>query len=159
MSASNLSSDTTRIIRHLVATIAFRASRALRDTPEGFEDVRLAEGGMTARELLQHMSNVMSFAFATVTGAERIRHDAMDWAQEVQRFYSLLAQVDAKLAEGAALEAGMDLKLIQGPLADALTHVGQLHAMRRKSGNPVPPTNYIKADVQAGHLALKDQPE
>jgi hypothetical protein len=57
------------------------------------------------------------------------------------------------------MDAGIDLRLVQGPLADALTHVGQLHAMRRKAGGPVPPTNYIKADVQAGRIALKDQPE
>ena len=159
MSATNLSPDTTRILRHLVATIAFRASRALRDIPEDFESVRLAEGGMTARELLLHLSNVMSFALATVSGTERIRHDAVKWPQEVERFYSLLAQIDARLAEGASVLAGMDLKLVQGPLADALTHVGQLHAMRRMAGSPVPPTNYIQAEVQAGRIALRDQPE
>jgi uncharacterized damage-inducible protein DinB len=159
MSTANLSSDTTRLLRHLIATIAFRSSRALTNAPEGFADERLAEGGMTARELLLHMSNVMSFALATVTGTERVRHEAAEWTQEVDRFYSLLGQVDAKLAAGASMEAGMDLRLVQGPLADALTHVGQLHAIRRKTGHPVPPTNYIKADVQAGRTALRDQGE
>ena len=156
MSTAILSSDTTRLLRHLVATIAFRASRTLQKAPEGFEDLRLAEGGMTARELLLHMSNVMSFALATVTGTERVRHEATEWPQEVDRFYSLLAQVDAKLAAGASMETGMDLRLVQGPLADTLTHIGQLHAMRRKAGHPVPPTNYIKADIQAGRTALRD---
>jgi hypothetical protein len=154
-----ISSDTTRILRHLLATIAFRASRSLRDAPPALENVRLADGGMTARELILHMTNVMAFALATVTGTERIRHDALDWQQEVDRFYALLAQVDAKLAEGAVLDPEMDLRLVQGPLADALTHVGQLHAMRRMAGGPVPPTNYIKADVKIGRTSLKDQPE
>jgi len=157
MPASSLSSDTTRILRHLVATIAFRASRSLQDTPKGFEEVRLGDGGMTARELVLHMTNVMSFALATVTGSERVRHEPLNWEQEVERFYSLLAQVDAKLASGVSMEAGMDLKLTQGPLADTLTHVGQLHAMRRKAGGPVTPTNYIKADIQAGRIAMADQ--
>ena len=159
MSTSKLSPDTTRILRHLIATIAFRASRALWNTPDGFEDTRLADGGMTARELILHMSNVMAFALATVTGTERVRHEAIDWPREVERFYSLLAQVDKSLEAGTSMDAGMDLRLVQGPLADALTHVGQLHAMRRKAGGPVPPTNYIKADVQSGRIALKDQPE
>jgi hypothetical protein len=154
-----ISSDTARIVRHLIATIAFRASRSLRDAPASLENVRLADGGMTARELINHMNNVMAFALATVTGTERIRHDALDWQQEIDRFYSLLAQVDARLAEGATMESGMDLKLVQGPLADALTHVGQLHAMRRLAGGPVPSTNYIKADVRIGRIALKDQSE
>jgi hypothetical protein len=153
------SSDTTRILRHLVATIAFRASRSLRGAPAALENVRLADGGMTARELVLHMTNVMAFALATVTGTERIRHDTLDWQQDIDRFYWLLAQVDAKLAAGAVMDPEMDLKLVQGPLADALTHVGQLHAMRRMAGGPVSPTNYIKADVQIGRIALKDQPE
>ena len=55
------------------------------------------------------------------------------------------------------MEDGMDLKLVQGPLADALTHVGQLHAMRRKAGAPIAAANYIKASVQAGRTGLKDQ--
>jgi uncharacterized damage-inducible protein DinB len=159
MTTSGISFDTTRILRHIVATIAFRASRSLREAPASLENVRLADGGMTARELLNHMTNVMAFALATVTGTERLRHDPSQWQQEIDRFYSILAQVDAKLAEGAVVDPGMDLRLVQGPLADALTHVGQLHAMRRLAGGPVPPTNYIKADVQIGRIALKDQVE
>src|SRR5262245_61079035 len=159
MTMSAISSDTTRILRHLVATIAFRASRSLRDVPAALESVRLADGGMTARELVLHMTNVMAFALATVTGTERQRHDPLDWPQEIDRFYSVLAQVDAKLAEGATMEPEMDLKLVQGPLADTLTHVGQLHAMRRAAGGPVPSTNYIKADVKIGRIALRDQGE
>ena len=159
MPHTKLSPEAARIFRHLLATIAFRASRSLRDAPAGFEDVRLGDGGMTARELVQHMTNVMAFALATVTGTERIRHEALDWPQEVARFYSLLSQVDSRLAEGAAVEEGMDLRLLQGPLADALTHIGQLHAMRRSAGAPVGPTNYIRADVQIGRLTLEDQSE
>lgn len=157
MATSNLSVDTTRVLRHLVATIAFRASRSLRDVPPGFEDVRLGDGSMTARELVLHMNNVMSFALATVAGTERIPQEAVEWPQEIERFYSLLARVDEKLAGGTSMEPGMDLKLIQGPLADALTHIGQLHAMRRRAGSAVAPTHYVKADVQAGRIAIADQ--
>jgi hypothetical protein len=157
MRSSKLSPDTTRIFRHLVATIAFRASRSLRDAPVGFENVRLADGGMTARELVLHLTNVMAFAIATVTGKDRIRHEALEWSQEVARFYAQLRDLDAKLAEGAEIEDGMELRLVQGPLADALTHVGQLHAMRRRAGAPVGPTNYIRADVQIGRTGLSEQ--
>lgn len=159
MTTSVISSDTTRVLRQLVATIAFRASRSLHDAPATLANVRLGEGGMTARELLHHMTNVMSFALATVSATERLRHDPLGWEQEIDRFYSLLSQVDAKLAEGAVMDPGMDLKLVQGPLADALTHIGQLHAMRRMAGFPVDPTNYIKADVAIGRIALRAQTE
>ena len=154
-----LSPDTIRLLRHLVATIAYRASRSLRDAPPVFETARLADGGMSARELLLHMTNVLAFALATVTQTDRIRHEALDWQSEVNRFYALLGELDARLAESPSIEDGMDLRLVQGPLADALTHIGQLHAIRRAAGAPVAPTNYIKADVQAGRIALSEQTE
>jgi hypothetical protein len=152
-----LSADTIRVMRHLVATIAFRSSRAIRGAPPGFDSVRLAEGGMSARELLLHMSNVMAFAYATVTHTERATHDPRDWPGEVDRLYSVLAALDAQLGAGASLEPGLDLKLVQGPLADALTHVGQLMTMRRKAGAAVPGMNFMKADIQTGRIALDDQ--
>ena len=157
MGIATLSSDTTRILRHLVATIAYRASHSLRDAPEGFETVRLAKGSKTAGELVFHITQVLSFAMATVTGTERVRYEPQDWTREVERFYGLLAQLDASLAAGASMEEGMDLKLVQGPLADALTHIGQLHSMRRKAGAPIAATSYLKAEVRAGRTALQDQ--
>jgi len=152
-----LSSDTTRLMRHLVATIAFRSSRALRDAPAGYEDVRLADDGWRARELLWHMTNVLALAYATITQTDRVKHEPLDWDGEVKRFYGILGEIDAKLAAGASMEPGWDLKLVQGPLADALTHVGQLLSMRRRVGSPIPPTNYIKADIQTGRTALEEQ--
>jgi hypothetical protein len=119
--------------------------------------VQLADGGMTAHELVLHLTNVMAFAIASVSRTDRIRHEALEWPLEIARFYSQLRDLDAKLAEGAEVEDGMELRLVQGPLADALTHVGQLHALRRKAGVPVGPTNYIKADVQIGRTGLDEQ--
>jgi hypothetical protein len=159
MSRSMLTTDTTRILRHIVAAIAYRASRSLRDPPSGFETARLAEDGMSARELILHMTNVTAFALATVTSTERVRYEALDWKSEIDRFYGLLGELDARLAEGVTMEQGMELKLVQGPLSDALTHIGQLNALRRKAGAPIAPANYIKADIQTGRTALKDQPE
>jgi len=154
MTKTRLSPDTIRILRHLVATIAFRSSRSLRDAPDGFAEIRLTETGMTAGELVLHMTNVLAFAFATVTGTDRIRHEALPWQQEIDRFYSLLSNLDARLVAGIELENGMDLRLMQGPFADALTHIGQLHAMRRKAGAPVASTNYVRADIQIGRVTL-----
>jgi len=157
MAPVNLPPDTTRILRHLVATIAYRASRSLRNVPEGFESVRLDDTAMSAGELILHMTNVMAFALATVRQTDRLQHRALAWPQEVTRFYSLLGELDSKLAAGAVLEEGMDLRLVQGPLADILTHIGQLHAMRRKAGAPVDSASYIKADVRIGRIPLEDQ--
>lgn len=159
MSESELSSDTTRLLRHIVATIAYRSSRSLRDAPNGFENFRLPGESKSAGELLLHMTNVLAFALATVTHTDRVRHEALDWKAEVERFYSLLGGLDDQLDVGVFLEADMDLKLVQGPLCDALTHIGQLHAMRRAAGFPIAPSNYIKAEIHIGCTSLMKQPD
>lgn len=157
MPNSKLSPDTIRILRHMVATIAYRASRSLRDAPASVESTRLSDDGMNARELVLHMTNVLAFALATVTQTDRIRHEGLQWDAQVKRFYDLLGELDAKLSNDPSIEEGMDLRLVQGPLADTLTHIGQLHAMRRAAGAPVAPANYIKADVVAGRVGLEEQ--
>ena len=78
--------------------------------------MRLADDGMTARELVLHLTNVMAFAIATLKRKDRIRHEALEWSQDVARFYALLRDLDEKLAEGAEIEDGMELRLVQGPL-------------------------------------------
>src|SRR4030095_619551 len=157
MSKTSLSADTTRILRHLVATIAYRSSRSLRDAPANFADVRLPGESKSASELLLHITNVLAFAMATATNTERIRYEPLTWQREVDRFYSLLGDLDSKLAEGVALEHDMDLNLLQGPLSDVLTHIGQLHAMRRAAGAPIAATNYIKAEIHIGCTSLMKQ--
>ena len=159
MSKTKLSADTTRILRHMVATIAYRSSRSLRDGPPGFSDVRLPGESKSAAELLLHMTNVLAFALATVTNTDRIRHEPLEWSGEVDRFYSQLGDLDSKLAGTVEIEPEMDLRLVQGPLSDVLTHIGQLHAMRRASGAPIAATNYIKAEIHIGCTSLMKQPD
>ena len=159
MAQSIMSPDTTRILRHIVATIAYRASRSLRDAPMRFESESLPGGSKTAAELLLHMTNVLSFAIATVTNTERVRYEGIPWKDEIDRFYSLLGTLDEQLAAGSLIEPEMELKLVQGPLSDTLTHVGQLHAMRRAAGSPIAPANYIKAEIHIGCTNLTKQPD
>src|SRR4029079_4842 len=101
-----ISSDTTRVLRPLLATLAFRASRSLHRCPTDFETARSSGGAMTAGELVLHMTNVLAFAHAAVTGKQRVRHEALGWHAEIDRFYALIADLDAKLAEGAEMEDG-----------------------------------------------------
>ncbi|MDK1021132.1 MAG: hypothetical protein QGD90_05805 [Candidatus Hydrogenedentes bacterium] len=152
---SPLSGDTTRLLRHLVATIAYRSRLSIRDAPEGYETLRLAEGGMTAVELVNHMTNVLGYVRARITDAERVRQDLCDWEGEVERFYGMLGELDAAFASGVELPPDEDLKLLQGPLVDTCTHIGQLAALRRLAGKPVPGANFIKADIRIGHIGAE----
>ncbi len=151
---SPLSGDTTRILRHLVATIAYRSRLVIRDAPDGYGTQRLAEGGMTAVELVNHMTNVLGYLRVRITQGERTRYDLLDWDAEVARFYEVLGEIDQAFEAGVELADGEDLRLLQGPLADACTHIGQLASLRRIAGKPVPGENYIKAEIQIGDVGM-----
>lgn len=158
-SAHTMPEGSRRVVRHLLVAIAYRASRSLRDAPEGFADVQATDDSMAAGELVRHMTNVLAFAVASVTVTERIRHEPLGWDGEVRRFYDVLSTLDAQFASGVRLAApDMDLTIIQGPLADVLTQIGQLNALRRKAGAPIAPESYIKADVRIGRVGLDEQP-
>ena len=149
-----LDEQTTRLMRHLVATIAYRSKLVLNDPPEGFADQRLAEGAMSAIELVNHMAMVLGYCRARLTQGERVPFDLTTWDEEVERFYQVLNDIDASLASGAQLGEGEDLKMVQGPLADTCAHIGQLSTLRRAAGSPVTGTNFIKAEVTVGNYGI-----
>jgi hypothetical protein len=156
MSGTSLSEDTTQLLRHLVATIAYRSSCVLGETPEGYANASIAEGGWTAHQLVHHMTNVLAYCHAKLTNTERVGYEpAETFEGEVERFYEILGKIDGALASGVTLENPGDIyRLLQGPLVDACTHIGQLAALRRALGSPVPPRNYIKAKVEIGRTGM-----
>jgi hypothetical protein len=103
----------------------------------------------SSRGMLRH-------AVATLAFAAEGRHAWKDaaplpWDAEVARFFRGLAALDAMLASGAPLGVPAE-KIFQGPVADALTHVGQLAMLRRMAGAPVRGENYYRAEIAAGRV-------
>ena len=146
------------MLRHLVATLAYRAAKVLRDPPARFATLHV---GPTARQPVQivaHMADLMTWAVGLTRG-EYVWKAAGgdDWDVEVARFFDHLAALDGEL-EGAELPAEAEQKLIQGPLADALTHVGQLAMLRGISGSPVRPESYARAEIVAGRVGPAQAP-
>lgn len=142
------------MLRHTVATLAYRASKVLRDAPPAFGAFRVGEGGRTAVEILAHMGDLFDWAL-TMADGKAVWHDAvpLPWESEVARFFAALERFDARLATGAPL-AQPAPKIFQGPVADALTHTGQLAMLRRMSGAKMKGENYFVADVAAGRVGL-----
>jgi hypothetical protein len=149
------------MLRHALATLAYRAGKVLRGAPSGFQDVRLSEEGRSAGQILAHMSDLMDWAVSIAEGRESWSDSKPQaWTDDVARFFAAVARFDACLAappKGDAA-AGRDNRLFQGPIADALTHVGQLAMMRRLSGVPIKGENYFAADIEAGRVGLDQVP-
>ena len=145
------------MLRHTLATLAYRAAKVLRDAPADFHGFAPAEGGRTAGQILAHMGDLMDWAVSIAEQKEAwMDSPPQSWDADVRRFFDALARFDASLSGPFAEGVSAD-RLFQGPVADALTHVGQLAMMRRMAGAPIRSENYFKADIAAGRVSL-DQP-
>ena len=143
------------LLRHTVATLAYRANKAFHGVREDFAAFRASETSRTPGEILAHMGDLFDWALSIVKGKQEW-HDSpsLPWADGVKRFFAALEQFDAYLAKGQPLAASAG-KLFQGPVADALTHVGQIAMLRRLAGSPIRGENYFRAAVTAGRVGAE----
>lgn len=145
--------DATRAFqRHLVATLAYRAAKVLRDAPHGFAEFSSPASKRVPVEILAHMADLMWWGVRMVQGEILWRADGTrDWNTELGRFFDGLSTLDRCLSANGPLKHSPE-KLVQAPLADALTHVGQLALLRSAAGAPVRPESYARANIAAGQV-------
>lgn len=138
------------LLRHTLAALAYRASRALKGAPDAFATF---DGcGRQPIQILAHMGDLFDWALSAVQGSERWHNSTpLPWPEEKARFFASLQAFDNYLASDAPLHAPAE-PLFQGPIADALTHVGQLAMMRRLSGSKILGENYFIAHIAAGQV-------
>jgi hypothetical protein len=142
------------LLRHTVATVAYRGGKAIRDAPPLFATFRVADGSRTPAEIVAHIGDLFDWALSLADG-KQVWHDStpLPWPEEVERLFRSLERFDERLASPAALGSSPE-RLFQGPVADALTHIGQLTMLRRLADTPIRGENYYKADIQAGRVGL-----
>jgi len=141
-----------RFIRHLIATVAYRGEKVIRDAPAGFPESTIGSSSRTPLEILAHINDLFDWAGHLVRG-EHIwaASQPADWSAEVKRFYRGLKVFDKYFAGKEPIRCDLS-KLVQGPIADALTHVGQIAMLRRLAGAPVRGENYFRARIARGRL-------
>lgn len=139
------------LLRHLLAVLAYRGGKSVRGARPEFA-VYDTGGGQTPLKILAHLGDLLDWALTQVRGQSRwVPAAPSSWEEQVQRFHASLAALDAHLAADAPVLCDAR-RLLAGPLADALTHVGQLMMLRRMSGDPVQGENYFVADIVAGRV-------
>ena len=142
------------ILRHTVATLAYRAGKAVRDAPPLFAAFVVAPGSRTPEQILAHMGDLFDWALSMAKGTQAWRNSTpLPWDQEVARFFATLEAFDAYLGSDEPLGLPIE-RLFQGPVADALTHTGQLTMLRRLAGSPIKAENYAKASITAGTVGV-----
>jgi len=146
-----------QLLRHTLATVAYRGGKAVRGAPDSFADFQASPDARTPGQILAHIGDLFDWALSMAQGRQRW-HDSkqLPWSDEVRRFFASLEAFDAYLASDSPLQAPVD-KLFQAPIADALTHIGQIAMLRRLAGAPVRAENYYIAKIAAGSVGM-DQP-
>ncbi len=145
------------LLRRFLAALAYRAQKALRAAPPSFGAFQAGRQVRTPVELVRHMTSVLGYARTFFIGGTYRPEPLPDLAAEVDRFHAMLRDLAALLEAGTPLHGTTPERLLQGPLADAMTHVGQLAMLRRLAGSPVPPENFIVAAIDSANLG-PDQP-
>jgi hypothetical protein len=146
------------MLRHVVATLAYRGGKTLRGVPADFAQFQLVPGARTPAEILAHIGDLLDWALSHADGAEKWTNSPpLPWEQGAARFFAALDALDKRLASGAPLGCPQK-KLFQGPLADAFTHIGQIAVMRRAAGSPVRGENYYIADIATGRVGADQSP-
>lgn len=146
------------LLRHTVATVAYRAAKAVRDAPATFAAYSPDGSDRTVAAILAHVGDLFDWALSQAKGAEAWTPAApLEWEREVERFFAAIERFDAYLASDAPLETPAE-KLFQGAVADALTHVGQIAMLRRLAGVRMKSENYSRADIRAGRVGSEQTP-
>ncbi|MGO8793771.1 MAG: hypothetical protein ACLQLC_03025 [Candidatus Sulfotelmatobacter sp.] len=152
MNESSTSDPKRELLRHALATVAYRGGKAVRNAPERFAAFQAAGAARTPISILAHIGDLMDWGLSMANGERQWRESKpLPWSEEVERFFISLTRFDDFLASREQLQAPPE-RLFQGPLADALTHIGQIAILRRLAGEPVKSENYYKAEITVGRV-------
>ena len=145
------------LLRHTVATLAYRGGKAVRNAPTAFAQFQACPSGRTPAQILAHLGDLLDWGLSIAQGKQRWNDSApLPWDKETERFFAALKSFDDYLASEKPLQVSAE-KLFQGPVADALTHTGQIALLRRMAGVPIKGESYFVAEVTAGRVG-EDQP-
>ena len=142
----------TDLLRHTLATLAYRGGKALRGAPPEFAEFRAGGTTRTPAQILAHIGDLLDWGLSIAEGKEAWHNSPpLTWEQGTARFFAALEAFDMRLSSEAPLACSVE-GLFQGPIADSLTHVGQIALLRRLAGCPVRGENYYMAEVTAGRV-------
>ena len=141
-----------QLLRHTLATVAYRGGKALRGAPDRFGTFHIGDKTRTPAQILAHMGDLFDWALSIAQG-NQVWHDSMPlpWNAEVDRFFAAVQRFDDYLASSEPVHASPE-SLFQGPVADALNHLGQIAMLRRLAGSPILGENYFRAEIVAGRV-------
>lgn len=147
--------ESRRLLQHFLAALAYRTQKAARGAPGSFGTFRAGPNVRTPHELVWHMTGVIGYARTFLRSGEFAPARLETFDEELERFHTMLAALRDDFADPTLTATITDEQFLQGPLADAMTHAGQLAMLRRLAGSPVPSENFIFAEVDARNVSTQ----
>jgi hypothetical protein len=141
-------------LRHFLAALAYRCRKVILGAPKDFGNFDAGHGVRKPNEILSHMSGVLMHAHSFLAPHENIRTPPGTWQEEVARFFRTLSELDMSLKSGAQWNGRTEEQILQGPLADAMTHIGQLAMLRRMASSPVQAESFDEAAIRPGEVSF-----
>jgi hypothetical protein len=140
------------VLRHFLGSIAYHFQKAVRGAPPEFWTFSAGNKVRTPEELVRHMTSVMGYARTFFVGGRYWPEPLPVVDAEIERFHTVLEDVSRYLESNIPLQEISEAQLLQGPFSDVMTHIGQLSMLRRLFGSPVPPENFVFAEVSRERL-------
>jgi hypothetical protein len=146
------------LLRHAIATLAYRASKTMRGAPPAFAGFKPSPTSKTPVQVVAHMGDLFDWAVTLLQGNTKWNNSTpLPWDRECARFFASLKKFDDYLASGQPIQIDLG-KVFQGPVADALTHTGQLASFRRLAGCPMKSESYPQAEIVIGRVGFEQTP-
>jgi hypothetical protein len=149
--------DYIYLLRHFLATLAFRTQHAVRGAPEHYPEFKAGKNVWTPLRIMNHMTEIVVSTNDVYCGRDAAKLDLMEWDEVISKFHAGLHELDNSLLEADPPGANRILQLFQGPWLDMMTHVGQLMTLRRLAGSPVETEPYYRSNIRVGSVG-PDQP-
>ena len=138
------------ILRHSIATIVYRFDKVINNQEDSFGAFSLGSGSRTANEIINHMFEVLHATRVFIEEERFIKESpkALNFSEEASRFMAECELIDRSLSQ-EELPIPYVKRLIQGPVSDIFTHIGQLSMMSRLNGNPIIGEDFSSAEIQS----------
>ena len=142
-------SEKSNLIRHFLASIAYHATKGIKNAPDIYPELDIGNGVRNPRRILHHITGVLSYAHSFFEHYNTTYFDLKSWDEEIDAFYDIMFKLDKSLQVKKPNEVTLE-QLLQGPLSDTMAHIGQLLMLRRMADSPIPSENFLYADIQRG---------
>jgi len=138
-------------LRHALSTIAYRFQKAVSNSETEFGYFSAGNGSRTPNEIIYHMYHVLytTRIFILEEKDNTEQSEKLDLKSEIDRLNAEINNLDNVLAE-KPLDINYAKRLLQGPLSDLLTHIGQISMLSRLNGNPIVGEDFSTASIKTG---------